>query len=88
MTILIERDDDQIIMTAPMVSKDKAKEIPGGRFDSKARVWRYPLSWTTCVVARGVFGQELEVGPELKAWAQEEFRTRIQPALEAREAKV
>lgn len=82
-----ERTHDMIVLTAPMVLKDRAKEIPGARYDSKLRAWKYPLSWAHCVMLRGVFGDELEVGPELARWATEDLARRVTPALEAREAK-
>jgi hypothetical protein len=82
---LIERDGDSITLQAPLVTADRARQIPGARHDAKRRVWRYPLSWATCVVARGVFGDELEVGPELTAWARHELETRIIPAMAARQ---
>lgn len=87
MTVRMARDGDGIVLHAPLVTTSRAKEIPGARHDVKARVWRYPLSWATCVVARGVFGDELEVDPELAEWARQEYAGRIAPALEAREAK-
>lgn len=83
----IELEDDSIVLEAPLVTNSRAKEIPGAKHDVRARVWRLPLSWATCVIARGVFGDELEVGPALAAWAQQEYAERIAPALEAREAK-
>jgi len=86
-SVFMEREDDGIILKAPLVTTSRAREIPGARHDSKARVWRYPLSWSVCVMARGVFGDDLEVGPLLIAWAQEERVKRIEPALAAREAK-
>lgn len=75
-----------ITLDAPMTAAVRVKEIPGARHDAKARVWRFPVSWATCVVARGVFGQELEVGESLAAWATAEGRDRILPANALREA--
>lgn len=86
MTILMEREDDQVVIHAPVVTQSRAREIPGARHDSRARVWRYPLSWATCVVARGIFGSQLDVGPELAEWARNE-RERVVKALTLREAK-
>ncbi len=83
--MLIERDGDSIVLTAPLLTAAKAKQIPGARHDARARVWRYPLTWAVCKTARAVFGSELEIGPELVAWATNELETRIAPALAARE---
>lgn len=83
MTIRIECEGEHIWLTAPSYLKDQAKQIPGARHDSKRQAWRYPLSWAVCVVARGVFGPVLEVGPELTAWATVE-RDRIADVMAAR----
>lgn len=45
------------------------------------------MSWAACVVARGVIGQELQVGPELAGWAHREHAARISPSLAFREAQ-
>jgi hypothetical protein len=82
--ISIERIGDSIMLTAPPHRKEQVKQVPGARHDSKLQVWKFPLSWAVCVIARGVFGAELEVGPELVAWATTEA-ARIQAVLAARE---
>jgi hypothetical protein len=82
--IRIEREGDDIWMTAPPFVKDRVRQVPGARHDSKRQQWKLPLSWATCVISRGVFGQELEVGPELLEWSYEEY-DRIQRVLAARE---
>jgi hypothetical protein len=87
MSVLLDIDGDSIVLHAPLVTTSRAKEIPGARHDVKTRVWRYPLSWATCVVARGVFGADLQVSDDLAEWARNEYATRIAPALSAREAK-
>lgn len=83
--MILERDGDAMVLDAPRVSQDKAREVPGARWDSKAGVWRYPLSWAACVVARGVFGPALEVGPKLAEWAKDEYERRVLPAMKVRE---
>lgn len=82
---LLERDDDTIFLADPSgMLRDRAKQVPGARHDNRARGWRFPLSWASCVVARGVFGAALEIGPELASWATEERSRRIDPSLQAR----
>jgi len=61
------------------------KQIPGKAFDTKRKVWYLPLSWSSCVVARGVFGDKLRVGAELGKWARER-RTWMDACLELRTA--
>ena len=84
MAIWVERIGDEIRLTAPPYRKEMVKQIPGARHNSKLQCWAFPLSWAVCIIARGVFGAEIEVGPELVAWATKESE-RIQMVLAARE---
>jgi len=83
MAIWVERIGDEIRLYAPPHRKEQIKQIPGARHNSKLQCWTFPLSWAVCIIARGVFGAELEVGPELIEWATKESE-RIQTVLEAR----
>jgi hypothetical protein len=82
-----EREGDVVVLEAPAQMATVVRAIPGARHDAKRRVWTFPLSWATCVAARGVLGAQLEVGPELTAWARQERATRIDPALTLRDAQ-
>jgi hypothetical protein len=82
-TIRVEREGDSIWLSAPPQRKDQVKQIPGSRHNSRRQLWELPLSWATCVIARGVFGAQLEVGSELVAWAREE-KARIDAVMVAR----
>jgi len=84
MTVQAESNGKRIVVVAPLTYTARMKEVPGGRYDSKAKVWMYPLTWAHCVMLRGTFGSELEVGPELRAWASEDQVRRVRPAMEAR----
>jgi len=44
------------------------KQIPGAKWNSRQRVWRLPLAWSTMVAATGILGASLELGPLLLAW--------------------
>ena len=85
MTVHVEREANEILLVAPLTYKDRCREVPGARWDSKARVWRYPLSWAHCIMLRGVFGAELEIGPALTVWAEAELTVRIWPTMDIRE---
>lgn len=69
MTVHIERLDDRIVFTVGPRYGDLVKQIPGARYRNLSQDWTAPLSWGTCLAARGVFGDELEVGSRLAAWA-------------------
>lgn len=69
----IERDGDEIVFTdAPDRDKQLILAIPGARYRGNPVLWRMPLALTSCHAARGVFGERLDIGPNLWAWAQEQ----------------
>jgi Zierdtviridae DNA helicase len=85
MTVSAEIRDGRILAVVPWDGgrgKTLAKSIPGylavwdkqpGQRD-KFVGWSYPLSWGTCAYLRRVFGRQLQIGPELTAWAWDERR--------------
>jgi len=56
--------------------------VPGAEQSDEA--YRLPLSWAACKMLRGVFGDDLEIGPKLEAWAEEERVQRVDAANSAR----
>lgn len=64
---------------------NKAKRIIGAtaKWDKTVHpnrfiCWTYPLDFTTCLQFREEFGQELEIGPQLREWAKVEKKKRDQ----------
>lgn len=45
------------------------EQVPGLNHRSRDDVWHGTPSWALCVTLRGVFGNLLEVGDELKRWS-------------------
>lgn len=78
-------DPKKIALVSGYTQKDLIKSIPGSGWDSKRGIWRVPLSWSSCLMLRSLFGSGLGVGPDLNAWAAREIETRIQPAMAARD---
>ncbi|HEX2243322.1 MAG TPA: DEAD/DEAH box helicase [Gammaproteobacteria bacterium] len=74
--------DGKIAVISEYREKDLIKLIPGARFNGNSKTWTTPISWAACVQLRGVFGNQLEIGPELWLWAENERNNRINPALE------
>lgn len=74
MRIYIEREGDRIHLHSKWAPglPEKCKSIGGGRWSAKQKVWTYPLDFGTCTRLRNVFGQSLEIGPVLLAWARDE----------------
>lgn len=79
--LAIELVGDEIVVPEPAYrDRERIKLVPGTRWEAKDRTWRAPLAWTTCHAFRGVFGQELQIGPALTAWAETELHTWISEA--------
>lgn len=75
----------RIVMDTEYRERDLVKSIPGAKYDKDTREWSVPVSWANCLCIRGVFGVEnMEIGPELRAWAQREITCRVKPATDAR----
>lgn len=81
-----EIERNRIYLESAPSQKEQVQEIMGSRWDKGSRRWHIPLSWSACKQMRGVFGNELELGPQLLKWAQEEVSDRIAPSLTIREA--
>lgn len=89
MTVIVEVHDAtrvEITSEQPFRDKELIKQIPGASYDIHAHRWFAPLTWAACRQLRGIFGDRLEVGPNLQAWAWEERQTRVDPALALRTA--
>lgn len=74
---------DRIVCDVSFHHKDALKLVPGARWNmvSHPNVWSVPLSWAACKQLRGVFADQLEIGPALTAWAWNEMNRRINPSL-------
>jgi SNF2 family DNA or RNA helicase len=72
---MVEKVGSRIHLRSEFKHKDIAKSVIGARWSPKERVWTYPLDLETCRRLRDAFGEGLQVGRELWAWADAE-RTR------------
>lgn len=81
--LAVERPGE-VIIEVEYRDRDLIRSMPGAKW-IKERLWRVPLSWSSCLALRGVFGDRLEIGDDLSKWAWDEHENRVQPALEARE---
>lgn len=71
MAAVAEMVGNRIHLRTPFKYKDRCKSIIGARWSKDAYAWTYPLDMETCRRLRDEFGDELEIGPELWAWAAE-----------------
>ena len=89
MPVYIEVDKDRadrIHIAAQYHMNDLIKTIPGATWSKTYSRWTIPLSWTGCLAARTIFGNDLLIGPELSQWAKNERASRIDPAMALRDA--
>jgi len=88
-TVSIEVFDDTRVLiesSNPFRDKELIKMLPGARYDLHAHRWFAPKTWTTCLQLRGLFADRLVIGEGLIDWANEERRTRVDPAIALRNA--
>lgn len=73
MPVYIELVDGKIQLNSPWFPgvADMCKSIPGAKWDPDNKLWRYPANMTVCRKARKVFGEQLQIGPDLWVWARE-----------------
>lgn len=79
-------DGDKIFIETLYRERDQVKEVPGASWNIKKSIWTAPLSWGSCVILRGIFRENLEIGDDLAAWATDELAVRVGPANALREA--
>lgn len=64
--------------------KSLVTQIPGARWDAQEKIWRVPAAWSSLVIMRGLFGQDLEIKDQLRDWSWRIYNERIGPTLAAR----
>ncbi len=64
--------DTPFVLECSPRDKDRAKAVPGARYDRLIDAWTYAVSWAACVGLRAEFGTDLEISPEVRAWATQE----------------
>lgn len=78
----------KIAVSTQFHERHLVQQVPGARYDKSAGHWTVPLSWASCVILRGIFGQRLEIGSSLAEYSWRIYRTRIEPTLQLRNAMV
>lgn len=85
--VAAELIDGRIAIASSWSEKELVKQIPGSGWDNDNKIWHAPLSWSTCVQLRGIFGQDLKIGSDLSQWAKDELSWRINPSNTLRDLK-
>lgn len=81
----IDAISGDISVTTQWTEKDVIKSIPGARWDAKAKIWKLPLAWGSCVALRGFFGDSLHIGDGLVQWATMYRTNRVDRAMAMRD---
>lgn len=77
---------DRIALVSPYTAKDLIRKVPGARWSKDDSAWSVPLSWTSCLALRDIFGADLVVQDDLSKWAWTLKRDVIDPAMAIRES--
>ena len=77
---------EKIAVSTQFHERHLVQQVPGARYDRSAGHWTVPLSWPSCVILRGIFGQQLEIRSNLAEWSWRIYRARIEPSLQLRNA--
>lgn len=75
----------KIACTTEYRHKELIKTIPGAKWDREVGVWYVPCTWSSCLALRATFGADMEIGPDLNAWALTYRTTVHDPALALRD---
>ena len=98
MTLTAEIDPHlptKIRLDGPYKYRDLINTIPGALYSAPKNpdgtgklemAWRMPVTWQGCLALRTTFGQDLEIGPNLREWAARHREKVINPALAWRSA--
>lgn len=78
--------DGKIVVHTAYHERHLVQQVPGARYDRAAGHWTTPLAWSTCVVLRGLFRDDLLAGNGLRSWSWSVYNDRIEPALYLRDA--
>lgn len=82
----LDADVGRVRLRTTWNQKQLVQQVPGARWDAVGKHWTVPLSWASLAALRGTFGDELTVDQPLSDWTWIEYRERVQPALELRDA--
>lgn len=83
----ITSDHTAIVVDPTWQETELLKLIPGARFNTRLdpSQWQLPLTWSSMVILRGVFGQHLTYSDALARWTWDERNNRVDPSLDLRD---
>lgn len=81
-----DAEDGRIVIRTQYHERHLIQQVPGSRYVKESGCYTAPLSWATCVILRGIFGEDLQIGPSLADWSWQTYSERIEPTLKLRDA--
>jgi SNF2 family DNA or RNA helicase len=72
MRVQVEKFGNRIHLRSDYPTPGLSRSVPGATWSGKRRWWSIPLTMDHCALLRTAFGKQLEIGPELWAWAKEQ----------------
>jgi SNF2 family DNA or RNA helicase len=70
--VRVEKAGNRILVVSGQPLYGMKETIPGANFSSIKKWWSVPLDLETCALLRERFGNRLQIGPALRAWATDE----------------
>ena len=83
---LLAEDHRKIEIATDFSDRYLIRQLPGASYHKDTQTWRCKRSWAACLTLRGLFREELRIGPQLVEWASAERLSRIDPAMALRDA--
>lgn len=80
----LTEDGSRIVVSLQDWRYDQIAGIPGSSWIKDLDIWTVPKAWTACLALRGVFGEALQLGPNLEQWGTHERNSRVVPCREHR----
>ena len=81
----ITMEEDTLWYSVPYRYRELIKKLPGAKYNAKREQWHTPRTWASCVQARGLFGEHLNVSGMVTGWAWDEYSGRVLAAETSRE---
>ena len=75
----------QIVVESAYEHKDEIQKLLARKWSVADKVWTLPLAWSSCIQLRTAFGDDLDIAPDLGAWAAEFRKNVVDPAIKLRE---
>lgn len=65
-------DDGRIWFVSNFAERSLVRSLPGATFSRTREQWSVNATWTACLTMRALFGDILQLGPELVKWARQQ----------------